>query len=218
MVKQNKTKEKIFNVSLDLFSQKGYDNVSIREIAKNVGIKESSIYNHYKNKEAILNAILEYFKKELNVEFPNEETLKIMENDPILFYHTGSEIFKSQLKKPKLMKILRIILIETYHNDKIRNFFMNNIIIEPITIWTYIFNLMIEKEIIQTNITAKQLAKEYYSYGVYLILEILIKHPKLTDEILNNAIDNLFNEMEDHINFIINRVIVGPDENGNNYI
>ena len=35
------TKEKIFDVSLDLFSKKGYDSVSLREIAEEVGIKKA---------------------------------------------------------------------------------------------------------------------------------------------------------------------------------
>ena len=34
------TKEKIFDVSLDLFSKKGYDSVSLKEIAEGVGIKK----------------------------------------------------------------------------------------------------------------------------------------------------------------------------------
>ena len=43
------TKEKIFHVSLDLFSQKGYDSVSIREIADEVGIKKILVLNRNKN-------------------------------------------------------------------------------------------------------------------------------------------------------------------------
>ena len=54
-------RDKIFDVSVDLFSKYGYDAVSIRRIAREVGIKESSIYNHYKCKESILDAILEYY-------------------------------------------------------------------------------------------------------------------------------------------------------------
>ena len=54
-------KDKIFNVSVDLFSEHGYDGVSIRQIAREVGIKESSIYNHYPSKEAILDSILNYY-------------------------------------------------------------------------------------------------------------------------------------------------------------
>ena len=54
-------KDKIFNVSIDLFSEYGYDGVSVRQIAGEVGIKESSIYNHFKSKEAILDSILNYY-------------------------------------------------------------------------------------------------------------------------------------------------------------
>ncbi|MGZ7095584.1 MAG: TetR/AcrR family transcriptional regulator, partial [Methanobacterium sp.] len=38
---EKSTKEKIFDVSIDLFSQRGFDAVSVREIAREVGIRES---------------------------------------------------------------------------------------------------------------------------------------------------------------------------------
>ena len=56
------TKEKIIYESLKLFSQKGYDGVSMREIAAAVGIKGASIYNHFKGKEEIFNAIFDEMK------------------------------------------------------------------------------------------------------------------------------------------------------------
>ncbi len=61
-------KEKIFDRSIELFSEFGYDRVSIRRIAKEVGIKESSIYNHYKSKESILDVILNYYIIEMTKE------------------------------------------------------------------------------------------------------------------------------------------------------
>ena len=60
-MRQTNTKEKILQISIEKISKKGYDNVSIRSIAQDVGIKESSIYNHYKNKEDILDKILKKF-------------------------------------------------------------------------------------------------------------------------------------------------------------
>lgn len=57
------TKEKIIFESLKLFSDKGYDGVSMREIAAAVGIKGSSIYNHFKGKEEIFKAIFDEMKK-----------------------------------------------------------------------------------------------------------------------------------------------------------
>ena len=56
------TKQKIISESLRLFSQRGYDGVSMREIAAAVGIKGASIYNHFKGKEEIFNAIFEEMK------------------------------------------------------------------------------------------------------------------------------------------------------------
>ena len=49
------TKELILKKALDMFAKSGYDSVSIRDIAKAVNIKESSIYYHFKNKQDILN-------------------------------------------------------------------------------------------------------------------------------------------------------------------
>ena len=41
--RKKSTKDKIFDVSVDLFSQKGFDAVSMREIGREVGMRESSI-------------------------------------------------------------------------------------------------------------------------------------------------------------------------------
>lgn len=48
------TKQIILKESLLLFAQKGFDGVSVREIAKAVGVRESALYKHFKNKEDIL--------------------------------------------------------------------------------------------------------------------------------------------------------------------
>ena len=45
--------------ALELFSTQGYDAVSVGEIAKAVGIKAPSLYNHFSGKRAIFDAIME---------------------------------------------------------------------------------------------------------------------------------------------------------------
>ena len=54
------TKEKILETALELFSQRGYGGVSIRDIARAVGIRESSLYNHFENKQAIFDGIVDF--------------------------------------------------------------------------------------------------------------------------------------------------------------
>lgn len=58
-MKQEDTKQKILDKALALFSEKGYDAVSVGEIAKAVGIKAPSLYNHFLGKHAIFNAIVD---------------------------------------------------------------------------------------------------------------------------------------------------------------
>lgn len=57
------TKKKILEEALKLFSEKGYSDVYVNDIAKAVGIKAPSLYKHYKNKEEIFQAILVELKE-----------------------------------------------------------------------------------------------------------------------------------------------------------
>ena len=58
-MKQEDTRQKILDKALELFSARGYDSVSVGEIAKAVGIKAPSLYNHFPGKQAIFDAIVE---------------------------------------------------------------------------------------------------------------------------------------------------------------
>lgn len=53
------TKERILEVSLNLFSTKGYKETSVRDIASGVGITQSGLYNHFKGKDTILEALID---------------------------------------------------------------------------------------------------------------------------------------------------------------
>lgn len=53
------TKERIMHAALSLFSEKGYDAISMSEIAEAVSIKAPSLYKHYKSKNDISQAILD---------------------------------------------------------------------------------------------------------------------------------------------------------------
>lgn len=52
------TRARILAAALDLFAQHGFGGASMRELARRVGIRESSLYNHFPGKAAILEAIV----------------------------------------------------------------------------------------------------------------------------------------------------------------
>lgn len=203
------TKEKIFDVALDLFSKKGYDSVSLREIAEEVGIKKSSIYSHYPSKEAILISIFEYFtdlfeydellnSKELVLATDND----ILTQNPEMFYHIGSEAIKEMFSNERNLKIWKLIFIQMHYNEKIRVFFQNEILLKPLLFWEEFFTILKEKEIIRKDCNPKLLAKEYYSYPIYLLLEICAKY----EDIPQDSLDDFFKESEEHVKFLLDCV------------
>jgi len=54
-----KTKKKIIQASVDLIIQKGFKNASLREIAKEAGVSNPTIYNYFPNKERLLYGYIE---------------------------------------------------------------------------------------------------------------------------------------------------------------
>jgi len=205
------TKEKIFDVSLDLFSKKGYDSVSLRKIAEEVGIKKSSIYSHYSSKEAILMEIFEYFTNQLEPDnlpttdniFLSSDNETLLKN-PELFYHQGSEAIKKMLSLERNIKIFKLIFIQMHYNETIRLFFQNEILVKPLIFWNDFFTILKEKGIINEDSNTKLLAKEYYSFPIYLLLELFAKY----EDIPESAINNFFKETEDHAKFILDSVKV----------
>ncbi len=57
-MKKETRKEEIINTSAKLFKEKGYSAVTMRDIAKAMGIKAASLYNHIDSKQDILIAII----------------------------------------------------------------------------------------------------------------------------------------------------------------
>ena len=53
------TKEKILLTALQLFARDGYEAVSVRNIAEELGITKGALYRHYKNKRDIFDSIVD---------------------------------------------------------------------------------------------------------------------------------------------------------------
>jgi len=60
------TKAEIHAAALELFSSRGYEKTSLREIAEQVGITKASLYYHYSSKQELLQAIIGTFFDDLN--------------------------------------------------------------------------------------------------------------------------------------------------------
>jgi len=111
---EKNTREQIFETAVCLFAQRGYHGTSMREIARAVGIKESSIYNHFNGKSSIMQAILDFQLKTFkNLFIPVEDVERFADqfDDPVSFWLAGVQQIESNL--PPLTETIEGIL----HNE-----------------------------------------------------------------------------------------------------
>lgn len=208
------TKDKILDVSIDLFSRYGYDGVSIRQIASAVGIRESSIYNHYPSKQAILRAVLDYYIDEMvSDEIPLEQASLNLDEGFDHFYQAGCDAFLSKLKEDRMMKITRLFFIESYHNEEVRAFLKNEIIEAPIEGWIDLFNLMKQKGLIRDDCDVRQMSESFFYYGMFLLYEhFIVNYPEDDEEFLEEFLE----KTQSHARMIFDSVrILGGFKNEN---
>lgn len=123
------TKQEIFETALELFGEKSYRAVSMREIAHVVGIKESSIYNHYKSKEEILDSIFREFKKCMNRNYFTKREIEeyIKKDSPRELLWRFVLIFPDE-KLEFMMRTYRIIFTRQFIDPRAREYTVNTTI------------------------------------------------------------------------------------------
>ncbi|MDA3953216.1 MAG: TetR/AcrR family transcriptional regulator [Bacteroidales bacterium] len=79
------TTNKIMEVALELFANKGYFQTSISKIAKNAGISKGLMYNYFESKEDLLKAIIFHGIESL-MEFFDPNHDGILTNDELIHF------------------------------------------------------------------------------------------------------------------------------------
>lgn len=206
---KTQTKDKIFDTALDLFSKKGYDSVSVRTIASEVGIKESSIYNHYSSKKDILMSILNYFEEYFKGNPLDDENIrKLLEENPEEFYHQGSEMFKQQIFEEKILKIMKLIFVQMYQIDEVKEVFLREILGGSTDFLSDVFEILIQKNVIGSDCNPNKLAEMYFGFSMFKLWEIFLKY----DDFPKAEIEIMFDEVEEYHKFLLDSVRADKNE------
>jgi AcrR family transcriptional regulator len=168
------TKEKIFEASLDLFAQRGFDAVSMREIAEAVGIKKASLYSHFSGKDELLEKLIEYPTiRLLNIGTQDDDSEKMITSMGAEGYMVmASGVFNRWISSPEMEKVWRIICIELYHNQPMKSFY-EKFAGEAIDFWTSNFSIMLKHKLIKPS-DPGVLAQEYLSFYMYAFMDYFV--------------------------------------------
>lgn len=107
----------IFVSSVGLFSEYGYENVTVREIAAANGMRAASLYNHFPSKESILDQIYQFYRVNImNVAPDLDEILALVpERSPRETLHLTMSYFDEELQP--IMEKISLIAIMRAHRD-----------------------------------------------------------------------------------------------------
>ncbi|WP_441234078.1 TetR/AcrR family transcriptional regulator [Bradyrhizobium sp. 930_D9_N1_4] len=106
------TRERILTEALDLFAQSGYGGASMRELARRVGIRESSLYNHFTGKAAILEAIVSEHGPASSASRLEELRYKQLSRQPAAFCRQFALDLVEQWSDPREHQFQKVITAE----------------------------------------------------------------------------------------------------------
>ena len=126
-MERGNTKQGILEVSLDLFSVQGFEATSISQIASAVGIRKASLYSHFENKQAILDAlvkdVLEQYAEHSIFAKADWDQYDDTEDKPALTPDAAAQMILGQVRyilhDPHISRARKMLAIEQFQNPEL---------------------------------------------------------------------------------------------------
>jgi AcrR family transcriptional regulator len=106
------TRERILAEALNLFAESGYGGASMRELARRVGVRESSLYNHFAGKAAILEAIVSEHGPASSASRLEEPRYRQLRKQPAAFCRQFALDLVAQWSDPREHQFQKVITAE----------------------------------------------------------------------------------------------------------
>lgn len=196
-----RTKLKILDVALQLFSQNGYLGTSMNDIAMQLGITKPALYKHYTSKHEILERIAERmnemdFERAKEYEMPETQpdgfddayvktpVEKIRAYSMAQFRYWTEEAFPAQFRK--------MLTLEQYRDAEMANLYQNYLATGPVEYMAAIFRKMTD-----SDGESMQLALDFYG-PMFLLYSIYdgAKDKKTVFELLGKHIDRFISNVK----------------------
>jgi len=145
------TKQRILAAALTLFSERGFEPVTVAEIAKAVGVKAPALYKHYKSKKDIFDAIFVEMKMSYERQTASMQMNGVDANkDETLYLNSGEDgivklsidLFLYFLHDDNVRKFRKMLAIEQYNNKDLAAIYAERYVDFPMTYQSAVFGLM----------------------------------------------------------------------------
>ncbi len=186
------TREKILKEAATLFSELGYKTASVRKIAAKVGIRESALYNHFKNKEEIfLEVAKNIFSTPLQID---RNTIAEEAKRGKAFLNKFATQYKLITFDKNSEKMFRLLLIELFSNQVLRERFMEEFHNKNTKLLAEAFFVMMQNDMIRSN-DPMLVAYEFLSTLFYIRFQITLLRFD------TKSTNHLSTQIEKHVEF-----------------
>lgn len=179
------TKQKILDAALTLFSQKGYANVFVAQIADAVGIKAPSLYKHYKSKQEIFQAILDEMKSRYdnqaaalrmngNDAASDAKIFSVASEDDLV--GIGMGLFLHFLHDDYAQRFRRMLTVEQYNYVELAQLFSRQYADDPLAYQSAMFVLLGENGALKMQ-NPLVMALQFYA-PIYMLLTMCDREPQ----------------------------------------
>ncbi len=112
-------REQIITIAAQLFSRKGFNGTTTKEIAEEVGVSEAIIFRHFQTKQELYYAILEHnVEKCLNQLWSKSEAAMQRKDDRAVFHSLAQEILEMHRTDTNLLRLLFYCALEGHELAK----------------------------------------------------------------------------------------------------
>lgn len=188
---ERSTKQRILDEALTLFSAKGFEPVTVAEIANAVGVKAPSLYKHYKSKQDIFEAILQemdnrYAQQAAALRIDGKEA----EKDRALYEHItedelvniGKNLFLHFLHDDYTCKFRKMLTLEQFGNKELSVLFAKKYIDIPLSYQGMVFTMLTSVGVLIPE--EPQIIALHYYAPIYLLLSLCDCRPDRESEAL----------------------------------
>ncbi len=154
------TKDRILKEAMALFSVYGFDSVSVRRIAEEVGVNNSALYKHFKSKQAIFDAIVAASQERFFQKYAEARVTEL--KTPEEFENMCIDFFLYQTKDPWIMMFRRMLMMEMFKNAEMAKVYKNIFIDMPVQYQKQLFQALIDQERLK-DANAEVMAMELYA-------------------------------------------------------
>jgi AcrR family transcriptional regulator len=174
------------DVALHMFSERGYEAVSIRDICGEVGIKESTLYYHFKNKMDILDSLIAKFKEHIEGLLIHIDEMPQMPSGKTKKKNAGSTdiidsyMMDSYLFDPFCNLMIRLMMIEQFHNEEMRALYEKTMFTDPYDIYLRVFRMLATQGTFPES-QVDAIVRRYHAYMTMLTYRYLL-NGELTEE------------------------------------